>query len=161
MADVTDNSELEYINGWAKKMLEIWQEQIQRLKIVRSGQLYQSFQERINASQDGQTIYMKFAEYGIYQAFGTGYGYNYDNCGDLRFRADDYRHEHRLDKPRKVGPAWGGYMTSGKPRKRRDWINKKFFASVMALKEDLARITGEQGAQIICDALEDARRSVQ
>lgn len=62
---------------------------------------------------------------------------------------------------RKVGPAWGGYMTSGKPRKRRDWFSRKLFMSVIALREDLARITGEQAAMIICNALHDTRNVVR
>ncbi len=52
-------------------------------------------------------------------------------------------------------------MTSGKPRKRRDWFSRKLFMSVIALREDLARITGEQAAMIICNALHDTRNVVR
>ncbi|MCM1356906.1 MAG: hypothetical protein NC212_10945 [Staphylococcus sp.] len=51
-------------------------------------------------------------------------------------------------------------MTSGKPRKRRDWYSKKLYMSTMAMVEDLARITGEEGVRVVCEALSDARSAL-
>ena len=154
----------EYEEAWVRTMLEIWKEKIERLRVIRTGALHQSFDQQIQQSQRGDSLKMRFLRYGIYQALGTGYGYvsaEGGNTGDLKFLDKDYRHKHRLDKKRKVGPAWGGYLTSGQPRKRRDWFNRAFFRSVMALKEDMARITGDEAAKIICDALTDARAAVR
>lgn len=142
--------------GWMPTMIRIWQEKIERLRIIRSGRLHESFSSALKNEAEGQTITMKFARYGIYQALGTGRGYERGNGGDLEFLDKAYRQRHRLDEKRRVGPAWGGYVTSGQPRRPRDWYNKKLYMSVMALKEDLGRLTGEQAAMVICDALTDA-----
>lgn len=150
-----------YIDEWTRTQLLIWQEKIERMGIVRSGALHQSFREAINRAEEGATtITMRFLKYGIYQALGTGRGYERGNPGDLPFLGKEYRHEHRLDVPRKVGPAWGGYKTSGNPRKARDWYSKKLFMSTMAMVEDLARILGEESAHVICNALIDPYASL-
>ncbi len=153
-----------YAEEWTRMMLTIWREAIERLRIYRSGGLHESFSSAINDAAEGKTIEMKFVRYGIYQALGTGYGYRSQaqgNAGNLEFLDAGYRREHRLDRPRRVGPAWGGYMASGKPRKRRDWLSRKLYASIMAMKEDLARITGEACVQEIKRALLDARNAAK
>lgn len=149
-----------YVDAWTRTQLEIWREKIERMHIVRSGSLHESFRQSVSSVAQGTTIVMKFLEYGIYQAAGTGRGYVRDNGGDLPFLDASYRSEHRLDIPRKVGPAWGGYMTSGKPRERRDWFSKKLYMSVMAMTEDMARILGENAAHIVCDNLENAHSAL-
>lgn len=149
-----------YIDEWTRTQLLIWREKIERMKIVRSGALHQSFTDTIKHGSDGTTISMKFLQYGIYQALGVGRGYAHDNGGDLPFLSKAYREEHKLNVPRKVGPAWGGYKTSGQPRKARDWYSKKLYMSTMAMVEDLARIYGDNASQVICDALTDTRAAL-
>lgn len=165
MAELSDADK--YVDAWTKTMLDIWRERIERLRVTDTGALHESFSSRIQRSEDGTTITLRFAEYGIYQALGIGYGYKHDrqgnvrSAGELEFLDPGYRHEHGLDKPRKRGPRWGGGMTSGKPRKRRDWVEKKLFMSRMALAEDLALITGEEAAMVICNELSDIRSAVK
>jgi len=149
-----------YIDEWTRVQIQIWQEKIERMNIVRSGALHQSFKDAISRTSEGTTITMKFHQYGIYQALGVGNGYRRGNGGDLPFLGKDYRAEHGLDKPRKVGPAWGGYKTSGKPRKARDWYSKKLFMSTMAMVEDMARILGDEAASVICEQLTDTRAAL-
>lgn len=149
-----------YINAWTRKQFEIWKEKIERLGIVDTGALHESFRSSIQDTADGTSIIMRFLQYGIYQALGVGYGYEHDNCGDLAFLNPDYRRENRLDRRRKVGPAWGGRKTSGKPRERRDWYAKKLYMSTMAMVEDMARIRGEQAVRVICDQLLDTRSAL-
>lgn len=161
MAELNDVDR--YIDEWTRVQLMIWQEKIERLRIVRSGALHQSFRSAITHASSGSgaaTIAMKFLQYGIYQALGTGRGYTRGNGGDLPFLGKVYRQEHKLDIPRKVGPAWGGYETSGKPRKARDWYSKKLYMSTMAMVEDLARILGEEAAHVISDNLTDIRSAL-
>lgn len=150
-----------YSEAWVDKMLEIWREKIERLKIVRTGALHQSFRNSITATSQGLTINLKFLHYGIYQELGVGKGYVHNNGGDLPFLDKEYRKRHGLDKPRKVGPAWGGYYTSGYPRERRDWRSRKLYMSVMAMVEDMARILGDQGMHVICDNLMDPRSTLR
>ncbi len=152
-----------YVDEWTRTQLMIWREKIERMGIIRSGALHQSFKEAVARASSGEltTITLKFLRYGIYQAFGTGNGYTRGNPGDLPFLDKDYRREHGLDKPRKVGPAWGGYKTSGKPRRERDWFSKKLYMSTMAMVEDLSRILGEESAHVVCDQLADARSALR
>ena len=63
-----------YIDEWTRTQLLIWREKIERMKIVRSGALHQSFTDTIKHGSDGTTISMKFLQYGIYQALGVGRG---------------------------------------------------------------------------------------
>lgn len=171
----------EYGVAWSREMLKIWQEKVRRYKLVRTGALHESFRSQVDRTAEGQTITMKFAKYGAYMAVGVGYGFKKyysnripgsatefkvhslgvrPNHGDLPFMGKDFRAEHGLDKPGKVGPAWGGYETSGKPRQRRDWYSRKLYMSIMNMVEDLARITGEEAVNVICNALGDVRDAV-
>lgn len=149
-----------YIDEWTRVQIQIWKEKIERMNIVRSGALHESFKDAITHTADGSTISMKFYSYGIYQALGVGNGYRHGNGGDLPFLGKEYRQQHGLDKKKKVGPAWGGYMTSGKPRKKRDWYSKKLYMSTMAMLEDMVRIMGEEAASVICDQLTDTRSAL-
>lgn len=161
MSGTMNDDAQKYIDEWTRTQVKIWQEKIERMNIVRSGALHQSFKDSITQAGEGATITMRFHQYGIYQALGVGNGYRHDNGGDLPFLGRDYRKEHGLDKPRKVGPAWGGYKTSGKPRKARDWYSKKLYMSTMAMVEDMADIMGQQAATVICDQLTDTRSALK
>lgn len=151
-----------YIDEWTRTQILIWREKIERLKIVRSGRLHQSISASILKTEFGATIEMKFLKYGIYQALGTGNGYTPGNGGDLQILDREYRETHGLNKPRQAGPmpGYSKYMTSGKPRERRDWFSKKLYMSTMAMIEDLAIITADLSARVICDVLEDPRRTI-
>lgn len=161
MSGLMNNDAQKYIDEWTRVQIQIWQEKIERMNVVRSGALHQSFKDSVTQAGKGTTITMRFLQYGIYQALGVGNGYRHDNGGDLPFLGRDYRKEHGLDKPRKVGPAWGGYKTSGKPHKVRDWYSKKLFMSTMAMVEDMARILSDEAATVICDQLTDTRSALK
>lgn len=161
MADIIKDDD-RYIEEWAKMLITMWQERIEMLGVIDRGYLHQSLNEAIHKlNGGGTTITMKFKEYGIYQSLGVGNGYTRGNGGDLKILDNEYREKHGLNKRRKVGPKPGGYLTSGKPRQRRDWISKKLFLSVMNLRDDLARIVGEESALVIADALTDLRDAIK
>lgn len=152
-----------WVDNWAKMMVQIWRDKLEYFDIRRTGTLMGSFTESVTHDGLSANIVMRFLRYGVYQAYGTGRGYisrEKGNTGDLQFLDPAYRREHRLDVPRKVGPKWGGYYTSGEPRERRDWFNPKLYASVMRMKETMAHMVGEDAAALICEALEDARKAV-
>lgn len=149
-----------WVDNWAKMMVQIWRDKLEYFDIRRTGTLMGSFTESVTHDGLSANIVMRFLAYGIYQAYGVGNGYIHDNGGDLEFLGPVYRKEHRLDVPRKVGPAWGGYYSSGEPRERRDWFNPKLYASLMRMKETMPHIVGEEAAALICEALEDARKAV-
>lgn len=150
-----------YIDEWTRMMLAIWQEKIDRLGIVHTGRLKESFSSAITRSAEGRTILMKFVDYGIYQALGTGNGYIRGNPGDLQILDETYREMHGLDKPRPAGRRSIRYMTSGYPRIRRDWYSRKLFLSHRVIIEALARITGEAASQVVCDQLMETRAALE
>lgn len=139
---VSEQELTDYERGWMDTMVDIWHEQMIQLKAYNSGKLYGSVTSSINLG-DVTTIQHHFLMYGLYVAHGTGYGYKRGNGGDLPFLDPSYREAHGLDKPRKRGPAWGGGMTSGEPRQKKNWFDKKFYYSVVRLNETLAAHYGE------------------
>ncbi len=151
----------QWIDGWSDKMVEIWREKQLDLQVYDTGQLSRSMTESVQHEGMSAHIQLLFALYGVYQALGVGYGYIHNNGGDLPFLGAGYRQEHRLDEPRKRGPAWGGGYTSGEPRKRRDWITPRLYASIMKMAETMAQMTGQMGVALVCDALENARAALQ
>ena len=148
MADEVKNQK-EYIKAWTDMMIDIWQEKIAKHNIVRTGSLMSSF----SGTSTADSTLIKWAGYGIYQAFGTGRGYARDNGGDLEFLDPEYRRENRLDKPRKVGPAWGGYKTSGKPRKRRNWYSHKLYTSLAVFRRAMTDIYAHEALNTIVEEL--------
>ena len=143
MDELTDKIDL-YTKGWTDMMLTIWREQIERLRVIDTGALHQSFTSQVNSSVSCSSISMKFLKYGLYVAAGTGKGYSKgisgqrNHLGQLLFLDEDYRKEHKL----------------GNPRKAKDWFNKKYYKSFRVLVEDVAYITGRQAANIVADAIE-------
>lgn len=133
-----------YQKAWTSKMVQIWEEKLLMLGVYDTGALVGS----LTSAVQGSLMTFKFLQYGVYVDSGVGYRYKGHN-GDIEFLDEAYRFEHNLDEPRKVGPAWGGGYTSGKPRQARPWFNKKFFASTMKLKADLQRIVGDSFAGIV------------
>ena len=128
-----------YVDEWTRTMIAIWREKIERLRVVDTGKLHQSFKDQIQHTAEGSTIRMKFLQYGLYQARGVGNGYKRGNGGNLEILDPEYRREHGLKKKRKP----------------RDWFSKKLYMSTMAMIEDVARITGEEAARVICEGLAD------
>jgi len=63
--------------------------------------------------------------------------------GTLPFLDDQYRREHGLDKPKRVGPAWGGRIAGGHPRKPKPWFWSKYYASRMVLNEMEQKFYGD------------------
>lgn len=151
----------QWIDGWSEKMIEIWREKQLDLQVYDTGELARSMSEDVQHDGMSAVIRLQFAQYGVYQAFGVGYGYIHNNGGDLPFLGADYRREHHLDEPRKRGPKWGGGYTSGNPRERRDWLYPKLYGSVMRMAEAMAQMTGQMGVAMVCDALENARATLQ
>lgn len=143
-----------YIDEWARMMVVIWRERIQRLSVVHSGALHESLQSRVTRAASGAVITLKFLQYGIYQCAGTGNGYKRDNGGDLMILNREYRASHGLDKRRPAGPVDDRYMTSGKPRKKRDWKSRAQYSSRRALVEDLSRIVGQAVVTSLKETLE-------
>ena len=65
----------QFIDGWSDKMIEIWREKQLDLQVHDTGALAASMTEDVMHDGMSAHIQMQFAQYGVYQAFGVGYGY--------------------------------------------------------------------------------------
>ena len=72
-----------YVDEWTRTQLLIWREKVERMGVVRSGALHESFKEAVRRANAGQmtTITLTFLRYGIYQALGVGRGDARGRCG--------------------------------------------------------------------------------
>ena len=141
----TEDEIRQWEEDWSKMMVKIWTENILRLGIVDTGNLMRSLTGRVVTTTDHKEMIHEFAMYGIYVARGTGRGYTPGNPGDLEFLSESYRVEQGLDKPKKVGPAWGGRVAGGKPRsKKRNWFLRKYLRSMYVLAEMERNVYGEK-----------------
>ncbi len=118
-----------FVTAFNDTMLRIWQEQITLLGVIDTGALLAS-PKSLPVRADGRFfeigLSQSFLEYGLWQDYGTGRETPRGNSGDL-------------------GRA--------KRRKRRRWFSRKYYASVMRLKEFLEENIGETFAGIVSTAL--------
>lgn len=150
---VSEDELRRFEEGWTKMMVTIWQEKLQLLQVDDTGSLRASIEARALLDGAKKSIEHAFLEYGKFADDGTGreftntgytdsLGRHYESSrqadGTLPFLlpgGEDYRREHGLDKPKKVGPAWGGRVAGGHPRRANEWFYRKYYASRMVLNE--------------------------
>ena len=117
-----------FVTAFNDTMLRIWQEQITLLGVIDTGALLAS-PKSLPVRADGRFfevgLSQSFLEYGLWQDYGTGRETPRGNPGDL-------------------GRA--------KRRKRRRWFSRKYYASVMRLKEFYEENVGKQFCGLISNA---------
>ena len=100
-----------FVTAFNDTMIKIWQEQITLLGVIDTGALLAS-PKAVAMRADGRffevSLSQAFLEYGLWQDYGTGRETPRGNSGDL-------------------GHA--------KVRQRRKWFSRKYYASVMNIKE--------------------------
>ena len=147
----TTEDRQKYRDAWAKMMVTIWREKIERLHVIDTYQLHQEITENVTSSgSELSTIQHKCLEYGIYQDCGTGNGYKKGNGGDLEFLDPQFRDKEYAHKQK------SGKVTLGEPRRPREWFSRAYFASVMVLKEQMAYMYGEEFCGLLVDKIEEA-----
>ena len=131
--NITEQQALEqrqkFVNGFNDTMLKIWQEQITLLGVIDTGALLASpkaFPVRADGRFFEVGLSQAFLEYGLWQDYGTGRETPRGNSGDL-------------------GRA--------KKRKRRRWFSRKYYASVMRIKEFYEDNIGKTFTGILSNAL--------
>ena len=123
-----------YVLAFNDTMLKIWREQITLLGVIDTGRLLSSL-SAMPVHADGRfyefSLSQAFLEYGLWQDFGTGREIPRGNPGDI-----------------------------GRDRKRqpRPWFSRKYYASVMNIREFMAESIGEEFVGIIAKALDDKYR---
>lgn len=118
-----------YILAWNETMIKIWKEQITLLDVIDTKRLLESPME-LPARADGRFVECQlsqtFLEYGLWQDYGTG---------------------------REVPRGNGGDVGQARKRQRRPWFSKKYYASVMNLRDFMADNLGKEFQGVIADAL--------
>ena len=120
-----------YVMAFNDTMLKIWQEQITLLGVIDTHSLLRS-PTALPVRTDGRFfevgLSQAFLEYGLWQDYGTGRETPRGNSGDLGRE---------------------------KVRGRRRWFSRKYYASVMNIKEFFADNLGKEFCGIIADAFDD------
>ena len=120
-----------YVMAFNDTMLKIWQEQITLLEVIDTGQLLAS-PRSLPVRADGRFFEVVFSqtflEYGLWQDYGTGKETPRGNSGDIGRE---------------------------KKRKRRRWFSKKYYASVMNIRDFFADNLGKEFQGIIADSFDD------
>ena len=120
-----------YVMAFNDTMLKIWQEQITLLGVIDTHSLLRS-PTALPVRTDGRFfevgLSQAFLEYGLWQDYGTGRETPRGNSGDLGRE---------------------------KVRGRHCWFSRKYYASVMNIKEFFADNLGNEFIGIISDALLD------
>ena len=118
-----------FVTAFNDTMIKIWQEQITLLDVIDTGALLAS-PKGIAMRADGRffevSLSQAFLEYGLWQDYGTGRETPRGNSGD-------------------IGRA--------KVRQRRKWFSRKYYASVMNIKEFYETNIGKAFTGIISNAL--------
>lgn len=123
-----------FITAFNTTMIRIWQEQITLLDVIDTGRLLQS-PVSVRVQADGRfyecSLSQAFLEYGLWQDFGTGKETPRGNSGDLG------RTKRRVAKK---------------------WFSRKYYASVMNLRDFMADNIGQEFVGIVAKALDDKYR---
>ena len=159
----------EFNRGWARQMVEIWREKIERLRLNDTQQLSRSVKLSVlKQGPQGTTIEHQFWQYGIYVAAGVGKGYSHGNGGDLKFLAKDNEVEQRqvgagLSRRAMFAPKYKhittrsgdtAALTRGTHREKADWAMRKYYASLMKLGEENAAAYGQAYQGLVSTFLE-------
>lgn len=124
------DSREKYVNSWNELMLEIWHEQIFRLRAIDTGTLYRSLL-KFPVASDGRFLDLSlthaFTEYGLWVDLGVG---------------------------REVAKGNPGDIGRDKVRQRKRWMSRKYYSSVMAIKDFMAESMGDEFKAIFAEAFD-------
>lgn len=127
------DSRRRYVEAFNTTLLNIWRERILLLGAYRTGALLSSLAAttpRMDGKVSEVALSQNFLAYGVYVDAGVGKEVPVGNPGDIGRE---------------------------KKRKRKQWFSKKYYASVMNLKEFWAKSLGDEFKGIICDALDSSK----
>ena len=123
-----------YVSAFNETMLKIWREQMTLLGVIDTGRLLAS-PKSLPVRADGRFIEVglsqSFLEYGLWQDFGTGKEIPRGNHGDI-----------------------------GREKKRvaKKWFSRKYYSSVMNIRDFMAESVGEEFVGIVAQSLDDNYR---
>lgn len=116
-----------FVLAFNRTMIEIWQERITLLDVIDTGSLLRS-PLSLPVRADGRffevTLSQQFLEYGLWQDYGVGKETPRGNSGDIGRK---------------------------KVRQRKPWFSKKYYSSVLNLRDFLAENIGSEFVGILAD----------
>lgn len=185
MAVIENEKELQkFEQEWTDNMSIYWRERMERLRVIDTGALYSSVVGLLHPGSP-TTIEHKFLMYGKYVSEGVGRNFLKSKRADgtipfLLPGGEDYRKENRLDKPRRIGPAWrrsrnspgdsSNHEAGGRPMKfnpttgkyeERDWFFRKYYASRMNLNEFEAAYYGKTYQGMLTQGIDEVLNQVR
>lgn len=120
-----------FVTAFNETMLKIWKEQMTLLDVIDTGALLAS-PKSLPLRADGRFMELElsqsFLEYGLWQNFGTGKEIPRGNNGDI-------------GRERK--------------RKKKPWFSRKYYASVMNLRDFLADNMAKEFVGVVAQSLDD------
>ena len=120
-----------FVSAFNETMLKIWKEQMTLLDVIDTGVLLAS-PKALPLRADGQFIELglsqSFLEYGLWQNFGTGKETPRGNKGDIGRK---------------------------KVRQKKPWFSRKYYASVMNLRDFLADNMAKEFVGVVAQSLDD------
>ena len=147
-----------FITAFNTTMIKIWQEQITLLDIIDTDRLPQS-PVSVRVQTDGRfyecSLYQAFLEYGLWQDFGTG-----KEIPHKREQSQVYLNSAEREVFGNSQIPRGNPGDIGRDRKRqpRRWFSRKYYASVMNLRDFMADNIGQEFVGIVAKALDDKYR---
>ena len=185
MAVIENEKELQkFEQEWTENMSVYWRERMERLRVIDTGALYSSVVGLLHPGSP-TTIEHRFLMYGKYVSEGVGRNFLKSKRADgtipfLLPGGEDYRKENRLDKPRRIGPAWrrsrnspgdsSNHEAGGRPMKfnpttgkyeERDWFFRKYYASRMNLNEFEAEYYGKTYQGMLTQGIDEVLNQVR
>lgn len=120
-----------FVSAFNETMLKIWKEQMTLLDVIDTGALLAS-PKSLPIRADGRFMELglsqSFLEYGLWQNFGTGKETPRGNKGD---------------------------MGRKKVRQKKPWFSRKYYASVMNLRDFLADNMAKEFVGVVAQSLDD------
>lgn len=148
-----------YILAFNDTMIQIWQERITLLDVIDTGALLSS-PLALPVQADGRffevTLSQAFLEYGLWQDYGVGRETPKGNSGDLsRANRTNGVPESQLTFGERSNCGdfneQRSFSVASKLRRRRPWFSRKYYASVLNLRDFLGDNIGKEFQGIIAD----------
>ena len=149
-----------FVNAFNDTMLKIWQEQITLLDVIDTGHLLHSV-KAMPVRADGRFIDIGlsqfFTEYGLWQDFGTGKEIPRGQRTEQREQSNELAHSLSSRDGRRL-KANHRDIGREKKRKAKKWFSKKYYSSVLNLRDFLADNIGQSFVGVVAQALDDNYR---
>ena len=144
-----------FVMAFNDTMLKIWKEQMTLLGVIDTGALLAS-PKSLPVRADGRFIELglsqSFLEYGLWQNFGTGKEIPRGNKGDLSCKREQRTSLLALCRAQ---PTNAKQIGRERKRKKKPWFSRKYYASVMNLRDFLADNMAQEFVGVVAQSLDD------